>query len=154
VPLTGAVVSSAAAWALLAYSFLPRPESISSELTTTSVFQCLLDSVKFDPLSEGGLPLLTWSPQRCAAGGGSQAPSFHSQPSSGSGNDAHERVMRHAAAITAETWREVGTIPWYGPEHSLNDLVVYTMLRSFRGAADVLARPVHAEDLPVRPLRE
>jgi len=67
--------------------------------------------------------------------------------------DAHERVMRHAAAITAETWREVGTIPWYGPEHCLNDLVVCTMLRSFRVAADVLARRVHAEDLPVRPLR-
>lgn len=56
--------------------------------------------------------------------------------------------MRHAAAITADSWREVGTIPWYGPEHCLNDRVVCTMLRSFRGAADVLARPVHAEDLP------
>jgi hypothetical protein len=30
--------------------------------------------------------------------------------------DAHERVMRHAAAVAPETWREVGTIPWYGPE--------------------------------------
>jgi hypothetical protein len=38
---------------------------------------------------------------------------------------AHERVMRHARAISAEVWREVGTIPWYGPEYSLNDLVVY-----------------------------
>ena len=68
--------------------------------------------------------------------------------------DAHELVMRRAAAITADSWREVGTIPRYGPEHCLNDRVVCTMLRSFRGAADVLARPVHAEDLPVRPLRE
>jgi len=39
--------------------------------------------------------------------------------------EAHERVMRHARAISAEVWREVGTIPWYGPEYSLNDLVVY-----------------------------
>jgi Mycothiol maleylpyruvate isomerase N-terminal domain len=39
--------------------------------------------------------------------------------------DAHERVMRHGAAIAPEVWREVGTIPWYGPEYSLNDLVVY-----------------------------
>lgn len=38
---------------------------------------------------------------------------------------AHERVMRHARAISAEVWREIGTIPWYGPEYSLNDLVVY-----------------------------
>ena len=41
--------------------------------------------------------------------------------------EAHERVMRHARAIPAETWREVGTIPWYGPEYSLDDLVVYQM---------------------------
>jgi hypothetical protein len=41
--------------------------------------------------------------------------------------DAHERVMRHASAIAPEVWREVGTIAWYGPEYSLNDLVVYQM---------------------------
>ena len=40
---------------------------------------------------------------------------------------AHERVMRHAKAISAEVWREVGTIPWYGPEYALDDLVVYQM---------------------------
>jgi hypothetical protein len=39
--------------------------------------------------------------------------------------EAHERVMRHARAISAEVWKEVGTIPWYGPEYSLDDLVVY-----------------------------
>jgi hypothetical protein len=39
--------------------------------------------------------------------------------------EAHERVMRHARAISAEVWREVGTIPWYGPGYSLDDLVVY-----------------------------
>ena len=41
--------------------------------------------------------------------------------------DAHERVMAHAKAITPERWREVGTIPWYGAEYSLDDLVVYQM---------------------------
>ena len=41
--------------------------------------------------------------------------------------DAHERAMRHAVAITPDLWREVGTIPWYGPEYSLDDLVVYQM---------------------------
>jgi DinB superfamily len=40
---------------------------------------------------------------------------------------AHERAMRHARAISADVWREVGTIPWYGPEYSLDDLVVYQM---------------------------
>jgi hypothetical protein len=41
--------------------------------------------------------------------------------------DAHERVMTHAKAITPERWREVGTIPWYGAEYSLDDLAVYQM---------------------------
>jgi hypothetical protein len=40
---------------------------------------------------------------------------------------AHERVMAHARAIPAERWREVGTIPWYGPEYSLDDLAIYQM---------------------------
>jgi hypothetical protein len=39
--------------------------------------------------------------------------------------EAHERVMRLAARIAPEVWREVGTIPWYGDEYSLDDLVVY-----------------------------
>jgi Mycothiol maleylpyruvate isomerase N-terminal domain len=41
--------------------------------------------------------------------------------------DAHERAMRNARAIAPEVWREVGTIPWYGAEYSLDDLVVYQM---------------------------
>jgi len=41
--------------------------------------------------------------------------------------EAHERVMRNAARIEPATWREVGTIPWYGAEYSLDDLVVYRM---------------------------
>ncbi len=40
---------------------------------------------------------------------------------------AHDRAMAHAATISPERWREVGTIPWYGPQYSLDDLVVYTM---------------------------
>ena len=40
---------------------------------------------------------------------------------------AHERAMRHAHALPVERWREVGTIPWYGPEYSLDDLVVYQL---------------------------
>lgn len=41
--------------------------------------------------------------------------------------EAHERAMAHARRIPPERWREVGTIPWYGPDYSLDDLVVYTM---------------------------
>ncbi len=40
---------------------------------------------------------------------------------------AHERVMGHARALPVDRWREVGTIPWYGPQYSLDDLVIYQM---------------------------
>jgi hypothetical protein len=40
---------------------------------------------------------------------------------------AHERVMTHARALPMGRWSEVGTIPWYGLEYSLDDLVVYQM---------------------------
>ncbi len=41
--------------------------------------------------------------------------------------DAHAFAMRHVSRISTERWREVGTIPWYGPAYSLDDLVVYLM---------------------------
>ena len=40
---------------------------------------------------------------------------------------AHARAMGHARRISEARWREVGTIPWYGPQYALDDLVVYTM---------------------------
>ena len=40
--------------------------------------------------------------------------------------DAYRLVMGLVDRITAERWREVGTVPWYGPEYSLEDLLVYT----------------------------
>ena len=39
---------------------------------------------------------------------------------------AHRRVIDLAERIAPETWRTVGTIPWYGSEYSLEDLLVYT----------------------------
>ena len=41
--------------------------------------------------------------------------------------EAHERAMTFARRIRPEQWRQVGTIPWYGPRYALDDLVVYTM---------------------------
>lgn len=38
---------------------------------------------------------------------------------------AHARVMSQAARIPAATWRETGTLPWYGVEYALDDLIVY-----------------------------
>ena len=42
-------------------------------------------------------------------------------------DEAHARVMELARRIPAARWSEIGTIPWYGPQYSLDDLVVYTM---------------------------
>lgn len=39
--------------------------------------------------------------------------------------DLHERAMALAAQLPAETFRRPGTIPWYGPEYALDDLIVY-----------------------------
>lgn len=40
-------------------------------------------------------------------------------------NAAHDRASELAKAIPAPLWAETGTIPWYGAEYSLDDLVVY-----------------------------
>jgi hypothetical protein len=41
--------------------------------------------------------------------------------------EAHRAAMALVPRIPAERWREVGTIPWYGPEYALDDLTVYLM---------------------------
>jgi hypothetical protein len=41
-------------------------------------------------------------------------------------NEAHARVMALATRIPAETYRQNGTLPWYGPEYDLDDFIVYT----------------------------
>lgn len=41
--------------------------------------------------------------------------------------EATERVAALAAKIPAERFREVGTIPWYGAEYSLDDYIVYAI---------------------------
>ena len=65
---------------------------------------------------------------------------------------AHERVMRHARGIPAERWREVGTIPWYGAEYSLEDLAVYQMYGHKREHDPQLSAALEARDVPpVRP---
>lgn len=38
---------------------------------------------------------------------------------------AHARVMALAAGLPPETWRRTGTVPWYGAEYALDDLIVY-----------------------------
>ena len=39
--------------------------------------------------------------------------------------DASARALALVARVPADRWRDVGTLPWYGLEYSLDDLVVY-----------------------------
>lgn len=39
--------------------------------------------------------------------------------------EAHARTMEMIAHISDKTLRQAGTIPWYGPQYSLDDLIVY-----------------------------
>lgn len=41
-------------------------------------------------------------------------------------NAGHARNMGLIARIPAETARQVGTLPWYGPEYALDDFLVYS----------------------------
>jgi DinB superfamily len=41
-------------------------------------------------------------------------------------NSAHGHVMALAAQIPAETFRQNGTLPWYGSAYALDDFIVYT----------------------------
>ena len=58
--------------------------------------------------------------------------------------DAHRAVMERVGRIAPETWRAVGTIPWYGPEYSLEDLIVYTMYGHKREHAPQLGAVLEA----------
>jgi len=40
-------------------------------------------------------------------------------------NDAHAQVMSLATQIRPETFRQSGTLPWYGMEYALDDFIVY-----------------------------
>jgi len=40
-------------------------------------------------------------------------------------NDVHIQVMSLLVTIPAETLRQTGTLPWYGVEYALDDVLVY-----------------------------
>ena len=40
-------------------------------------------------------------------------------------NDAHAQAMSLAAQIRPEQFRQVGTLPWYGMDYALDDVIVY-----------------------------
>jgi hypothetical protein len=40
-------------------------------------------------------------------------------------NKAHERAMELAILITPEVYRQTATLPWYGAEYALDDLIAY-----------------------------
>ena len=40
-------------------------------------------------------------------------------------NDAHAQVMSLIVTVPPETLRQTGTLPWYGMEYALDDVIVY-----------------------------
>jgi hypothetical protein len=40
-------------------------------------------------------------------------------------NAVHAQVTAVAAQLPVETFRQTGTLPWYGMEYALDDLIVY-----------------------------
>ena len=40
-------------------------------------------------------------------------------------NDTHAQVMSMVVQIPVETLRQAGTLPWYGVEYALDDVIVY-----------------------------
>jgi hypothetical protein len=63
-------------------------------------------------------------------------------------NDTHAQVMSLAERIRSEVFRQVGTLPWYGMDYSLDDVIVYmyyghkrehsAQIAAFRDALDRL----------------
>jgi hypothetical protein len=51
-------------------------------------------------------------------------------------------LRRLAALVDAATWQRVGTIPWYGPEYSLEDLIVYRVYGHVREHATHLGMAI------------
>jgi hypothetical protein len=41
-------------------------------------------------------------------------------------NDTHAQTMALATRIPAETYRQNGTLPWYGSEYDLDDYIAYS----------------------------
>ena len=41
-------------------------------------------------------------------------------------NDTHAQVMSLVERIPVETFRQTGTLPWYGMDYALDDFIVYT----------------------------
>jgi hypothetical protein len=40
-------------------------------------------------------------------------------------NQAHDETLRLAGRIAPERRRQAGTLPWYGPDYGIDDLIVY-----------------------------
>jgi hypothetical protein len=70
-----------ALWTSLAYSFFPRPDSISTELVTTSVFQCR--NRQFKCLPDRSSPRSPTAAGRAAGPSGRSAGGFHPRPAIG-----------------------------------------------------------------------
>ena len=57
---------------------------------------------------------------------------------------AYSQTRWLIAQVPREKWREVGTVPWYGPEFSLEDFVVLFLFEHKRGYVAQIMQSRHA----------
>jgi hypothetical protein len=65
---------------------------------------------------------------------------------------AQARVMELIEQISSERLRQVGSIPWYGPEYSLDDFLVYAFYghkREHTARFDAFADKLEGKDKPL-----
>ena len=62
---------------------------------------------------------------------------------------SNQRAMAAALGVPAEKWSQVGTLPWYGSEYSLDDFIVYSYYghkREHSAHIDVFADRLNTEN--------
>jgi len=116
---------SAGDWARPGVTTRWSPKDTLAHLTS---FELLLEDALKSVLGRGPTPLLDGYRADYAGFGDAQVAARAGRTPEAvmrEYTEAHERVMRLANELGPERLREPGTIPWYGPGYSLDDLVVY-----------------------------
>lgn len=93
----------------------------SFELGLLDVLSSLLDSSRLTPTLDRFRTRPSFNDDEVAARQGKSAAEVVTEY-----HDAHAQVMTLAAELPAETFRQVGALPWYGREYDLEDFIVYT----------------------------
>lgn len=115
-----------AEWGRVGVTTRWTPTDLMAHLTS---FELMLGEALGQVLGEGGTPTLEamgrdragFNDAQVAARRGRTPAEVQAEYEA-----AHAVVMERAAKLGPDRLREPGTIPWYGAEYSLDDLIVYT----------------------------